>query len=502
VTLEDPTDDLLAAGHAPSRNTLYSLIQQALGAGFTAALTLFLVRKLGPTDYGVLALASSIGTIALMISDFGISTSAGRYVAEDSRSRSHAAAVLRTAVGLKLVITAITTVILVALAPVLADAFGTSALTWPIRLMALAIAAQGFGSLLLTIFTAMGRVSLGFGYTVVESSVEAISAAALVLAGAGAAGAIAGRAIGFAAAAVLAFVVIVRLIGRPAIRASKGKGFPRRKIATYGFALVLIEGAFAIFDRVDVLIIGAILGSTAAGLFEAPIRLLALIKYPALAIAAGFTPRLAGDREDEEVDRFFAALRIALLFYLFAGAAVLVWAKPIVDLLLGSSYGESVAVLRVCAPVVIFSGLSPILASAANYLGEAHRRVPLALAALGLNIAIDLILVPRIGIVAGAIGTGVALLVYTAGHLRICARALGRSFRPLLPTLATGLLGGLGVAIVLFLIGTGSVGPIGWLIAIVCTPTLYLGVLMGTGEVTVSELRWIFGRARAVVPSR
>ncbi len=500
--MDDPTGDLLSPGQAPSRNTLYALIQQMLGAGFTAALTLFLVRELGPHEYGILALAASIGTIVLMLSDFGISTSAARYVAEDSRSRSHAAAVLRTAIGLKLLIVALTTVILVALAPVLADAFGTSALTWPIRLMALAVAAQGFGSLLITMFTAMGRVSLGFGYTLVESSVEAFTAAALVLAGAGAAGAIAGRAIGFATAAVLAFVLVVRLIGRPAIRASKGKGFPRRRIATYGFALLVIEGAFAIFDRVDVLVIGAMLGSTAAGLFEAPIRLVTLIKYPALAIAAGFTPRLAGDRDHDEVERFLAALRIALLFYLFAATAVLVWAKPIVDLLLGSSYGESVAVLRACAPVVIFSGLSPILASAANYLGEAHRRVPLALAALGLNVAIDLVLVPRIGIVAGAIGTGIALLVYTVGHMRICARALERSFRPLLPTLATGLLGGFAAGIVLFLIGTGSVGPIGWLIAVVCSPAAYVGVLMATGEVTVSELRWIFGRARAVAASR
>lgn len=499
---KDPTGDLLTAGHTPARNTFNSMLQQALSAGFTAGLTLFLVRKLGPSDYGVLALASSIGTIVLMVSDFGISTSAARYVAEDSRSRAHAAAVMRTALGLKLLISAITTVLMVLLAPVLADAFGTSALTWPIRLMALAVAAQGFGTLLIGMFTAMGRVSLGFGYTVVESTVEAITAGALVLAGAGAAGAIAGRAIGFAAAAIIAGVVVVRLIGRPAIRASKGKGFPRRKIAAYGFSLLVIDGAFAIFDRVDVLIIGAMLGSTAAGLFEAPIRLLALIKYPALAITSGFTPRLAGDREEHDVDRFFAALRLALLFYLFAAAAVLVWAQPIVDLLLGSSYGESVAVLRACTPVVIFSGLSPILASAANYLGEAPRRVPLALAALGLNIVIDLVLVPRIGIVAGAIGTGVALFIYTAGHIRICADGLERSFRPLVPTFATGLLGGLGVCIVLFLIGTGSVGPIGWLIAIVCTPTLYIGVLVATGEVTVGELRWIFGRARALVPSR
>jgi O-antigen/teichoic acid export membrane protein len=501
--LEDPTGDLLSAGHAPARNTLYSLVQQALSAAFTAALTLFLVRALGPTDFGVLALATSIGTIVMLVSDFGISTSAARYVAEDSRSRSHAAAVLRSAFGLKLLTATITAAALIALAPTLASAFDTPSLTLPIRLVACATAAQGFGTLLITMFAAMGRVSLGFGYTFVESSVEAVTGSALVLLGAGAAGAIAGRAIGFAAAAILAGIVIVRLIGRPAIRRAKGHGFPRGKIVGYGFALLVIEGAFAIFDRVDVLIIGAILGSTAAGLFEAPIRLLALIKYPAIAIAIGFTPRLAGsERRLEEVDRFFAALRAVTLFYMLVAAVVLVWADPIVHLLLGSGYGESVAVLRASAPVVLFSGLSPILASAANYLGEARRRVPLALAALGLNIAIDLVLVPKIGIVAGAIGTGVALFVYTAGHVRICAKALDRSFRPLLPTVARGSAAGAAVALLLFALGTGSIGPLAWLVGIVAGPIVFVAVLLLTREASIGELRWVAGRGRDLLPFR
>ena len=62
--------------------------------------------------------------------------------------------------------------------------------------------------------------------------------------------------------------------------------------------------------------------------------------------------------------------------------------------------------------------LSPVLASAVNYLGEAagagadrHRR------RCCVNPAIDLALLSEIGIVAGAIGTDVAYTLYIGAHL-------------------------------------------------------------------------------------
>jgi O-antigen/teichoic acid export membrane protein len=490
----------LAAGHGPARNTFYSLAGQVMGAAFSAVLTLFLIRALGPTDFGVLALAVSIGTLVLLVSDFGISTSAARFIAEDPRNRNHAAAVLRTAFGLKVLASAISTLILVLLAPTIADALDTPDLALPIRLVAIATAVQGFGTLFLSLFTALGRISLGLRYTLVESSVEASTSICLVLLGAGAAGAVAGRAIGFATAGILVAAVTVRLIGWPAIRASRGKGFPARRIVGYGVALVVIDGAFVIFDRADVLIIGAILGSTSAGIFDAATKLLALLKYPALAIAAGFTPRLAGsERAPEDVGRFLGALRAANLFYLFLAAPILVWADPIVHLLLGSDYAGSVDVLRASTPTVVLSGLSPILAAAANYLGEARRRVPLALGALGLNVAIDLVLVPRIGIVAGAIGTAAAFVVYTGGHVRICQRALEQSFAPLLPTVARGLAGAVAVGLLLFALGTEELGVLPWIVGVVVSPVLYLGILVGSRELSLPELRSAGGVFRAKV---
>jgi len=401
----------------------------------------------------------------------------------------HAAAVLRAAVRLKLIASLVASVALVLLAPVLADAFGAPALTLPLRLIAIVTAAQGLGGLICSWFTALHRVSLQLGYTLVESSFETTASIGIVLLGGGAAGAVAGRAIGFTVSAILAAALAVRLVGWPALRHG-GNGFPARRIATYGIALLIIDGAYVLFDRVDVLIIGAILSTTAAGTFEAAFRIIAVLYYPALAVSAGFTPRLAaGQRTEAETSRFMGALRYMTLLHFLLAAPLLVWARPIVDLFLGAGYSGSAAVMRAMAPTLVVAGLAPILASAVNFLGEARLRVPLAIGALLLNLIIDLILVPRIGIVAGAIGTGAAFVLYTGGHIRICQRLMGVSFERLALTALRGTIAFGAAALVLFVFGTSHLGVFDWIAGTVLATGAFIGVLILVGELHRDDVR-------------
>jgi O-antigen/teichoic acid export membrane protein len=294
---------------------------------------------------------------------------------------------------------------------------------------------------------------------------------------------------GYTAAAILVGVLAVRMVGWPALRDAQ-KGFLARQIATYGVALLIIDGVFVIFDRVDVLIIGALLSTTSAGTFEAAFRILTFLTYPAFAVGAGFTPRLAdGQRTETETARFMNALRYMILIYLLFAAPVLVWATPVVSLMLGDGYSDSAAVLRAMAPALVLTGLAPVLAAAANFLGEARRRVPIAVGALLVNIVIDLILVPQIGIVAGAIGTSVAYVLYTGGHVRICQEALGVSFSSLLPTVGRGLIAGAVAALPLFAMGTHHLSPLEWIAGSALSLIGFVGALVLLRELSVQELR-------------
>jgi O-antigen/teichoic acid export membrane protein len=488
----------LATGHGPARNTLFSLASQMISALFTMGLTLFLVRKLGPTDYGVLALAASVGLILLLVSDFGLSTAAARFAADTPTDRVHVAAVLRTALGLKLIASAVMVVGLVLFAPLIADAYGTDDLILPLRLMALAVAAQGIGGLFLAWFTALGRVSHNLRYQLVESTFETSASVGLVLLGGGAAGAVAGKAIGFTVAGIFAVALAIRVVGRPALRAASERGFSVRQIAGYGAVLVLINTAIVVFSRIDVLIIGAILGPADAGNFDAADRITTFMQYFGIAVAAGFAPRLApGRRTAADTTLFMRAFRYTLLFYLLLAAATLVWAKPIVGVLLGSAYSSAPTVVAALAPSVILFGIGEVLAVAVNFLGVARSRVPLAIGALLINVVLDVILVPVMGVTAGALGTGVALVVYVAGHVRICQREMDVSFSSLIPTVLRGLVAAGVAALVLFAFGTEHLSPLDALGGAVLATLGYLSVLVLLRELEPGELRTAYGLIRS-----
>ncbi len=79
--------------------------------------------------------------------------------------------------------------------------------------------------------------------------------------------------------------------------------------------------------------------------------------------------------------------------------------------------------------------------------------MPIALAALAVNVAINVILLPRIGVVASAIATSAALLIYVPAHLRVCWKELGFPFAPMLISAMRALSSAAVMAAVLMLVG-------------------------------------------------
>jgi O-antigen/teichoic acid export membrane protein len=479
-----------------TRNAAFALAVQLTSAVFTTALTLFLVRALGPKDYGIYALAISIGTVLLLLADLGLSQSAARFAAEHRATRSEVRSVLFAALRLKLLVAFVVGAVLLALAGPLADAYDIPDLAWPLRAMALALLGQSMFGLFASAFEALGRVSLSLRIFATESLLETGSAIGLVLLGGGAAGAVFGRAAGFAVATAFGVVLLGRLVGWPRLRSSEVVG-GRRRIAVYAAALFVIEGAITLFNRIDVLLIGAYIGATSAGLFEAPLRVALFLQYFGTAVAAGVAPRMTrGPGDVPNVAALARATRYLVIFQVGIVVAVTVWARPVVDLVLGSDYGDSVGVLRALAPYIFLSGVAALVTVAVNYLGEARRRIPAAVAAVLVNLIIDMILIPRMGIVAGAIGSGVAFAIYVPAHFWILREEAGMPLRPVVVAFVRSLLAAAPVAAVLAAFGTTDLSAPQWVLGSLCGVLVYCLALIAVRELTVAELA---GIRRAVV---
>lgn len=477
-------------GDTIGRNTVSSFATQLATAAFTGVLLLFLVRVLGPKEYGIFALALGVGSLLSLPSDFGISQSTARFVAERRGRAADVAEVLATSLKLKLIFTGAVAVALFVAASPIADAYGEPALTWPLRGMAIIVFAQGIMSLYQYSFVAVGRASIGLRLVLSKSAIELTSSIALVLLGAGLAGAVAGRMAGFAVGALVGTVMVLRLFGRRAlsIRGSHRQGM--RRLAGYAGALMIVDGAYAAFTQIDVLLIGAILGTASVGLYQPALRLVDFLHQPGLSVAYGVAPRLARhERHLPNVRAFRQALRGLVIFQAVFIAPVAVWAGPITGVLLGPDYTESADVLRALAPYIFISGIGPLVSVSVNYLGHARARIPVVVTALVINAALDLLLLPRVGIVGAAIGTDAAYLIYVGGHLLLCRRLLGVSLHPLLVTLARSLLAASGMAAVLLIVGTTSLSIFEWVIGGGGGLAAFLAILVLTREVSAAEMR-------------
>ena len=485
-------------GDTIRRNTALSLVALVLPSLLTFGLTIYLVRALGPESFGVFALAMAIGLLLLLPSDLGLSQSAARYIAEHRSDAGRVAGVLSDALRLKLIGGLVVSISLLLLARPIAAAYDEPDLVWPLRGMALAVFAQGMMAYWNTAFVALRRVSLNLKVVLSESIAEVTASVALVALGAGATGAAFGRAIGFGFGALIALLLIYRLLGRNAVAVrGRGQGHVGR-IARYAGALVVIDIAYSAFMSVDALVIGALLDVEDVGLFQAPYRIVYALAILGLAFANGVAPRMSRTGTGPDVGAFLAATRYLLVLQTALAVTIAIWAEPIVDLVLGEDYEESVDVLRVLAVFAFVAGLSPLFSVSVNYLGEARRRIPIAVAAVLLNLVLDVVLISEIGVVGAAIGTSLAMTFYAGAHFWLCERIVSFSLLPLALTLVRSLVAGAAMAGVLAAFAAWSVSIPALVLAGLVASVVFVVVLVVLRELSRAEL----AAARAFVLRR
>jgi O-antigen/teichoic acid export membrane protein len=473
------------------KNAVSTFAAQMTTASLTAVLTLFLVRGLGPRQYGLFALTIGMSSIAVALADLGISDSTARFVAEHrGRDDGELGALVGDALKLKLVVTGVLCALFAALAPVIADLYGNPDLAWPVRGIALATFGQSTYAMVLGISTALGRAAVNVRLVAAESLLEVAASVALVLAGAGAAGAAFGRAVGFGLGAVIAAGVVLRVSGHGA------GGFwhrPRREtirlVGGYAGPVFAIDASYTIGASLSVLLVGAYLGSAASGVFQAPSKLIILIQYVGLSTAYGVAPRLSrGPDQEPNVNAMNRALRGLIGFQCLMLAPAVVWAKPITHLLLGSGYAGSAGVLAALAPYIFFSGLAPLVTTGVSYIGEARRRVPIAFATLVLVAVSGVILIPSHGVVGAAIATDIAFGFYTLAHIWLCRRLLELRIGMLAWSLACGLTAAAAMGLVLASVGTTHLTILDWLIGAAGGVAAYVGMLVFTSEVRGADI--------------
>lgn len=223
---------------------------------------------------------------------------------------------------------------------------------------------------------------------------------------------------------VLYFYLINRYIVR--LRWSFDFGFTRtllREMRPFAGTSVL-SGLFA---RPEVLILSWFAGVRAVGLYSAAVKLAQLAYELMNVFMTNVYPVLA--RLYERMDNQFDVVRLQAQRYLFAlslpvSAALVVAARPIVDLLYGPRFEDAVLLVRIVALGIPLTAVGAVLWRVLSARGEQTLVFAVQAVSVAVRLALGLAMIPAFGAVGAALTLPPAYLVHSS-LLAYCLRRRG-----------------------------------------------------------------------------
>ncbi len=411
---------------------------RVLVAATAFGLQAFLTRLLGPEEFGRYIYAVSWILFISQVGVLGLDTASLRFIsAYEAQGRWPALhgfvrRSVQFASGLSLVLAAglLTAVWLLGdrLAPGLARPITIASVLLPLTVLL---------QLLVSQLQALRRVVLGQG-------VQGLLRPALIVTGLGAlvglgwseGTALAAIAMNTAAtfvAVLLAWAMLRRVL--PGAVLAAAPVFENGAWLGTAVPLFLITAAQLILTQTDVLMLGAMVGTTQAGVYAVASQLSTVITFAIMSLNAILAPMIASlhaQGRRAELQRVLTLSSRGVLAFAVPTVVILAAAGPLVLQVFGSGFAGAYI------PLLILSGgqLTIALCGSVGFLltMTGHERV--ATAVIGLtaltNIGLNLLLIPRYGLVGAAIATSTAtalrslvLSVYVRRLLGFDATALG-----------------------------------------------------------------------------
>lgn len=200
------------------------------------------------------------------------------------------------------------------------------------------------------------------------------------------------------------------------IAAWRVKGKEMLALFTSGWPLILAGVSSLLYLRVDVVMLGAMVGDYEVGIYGAATRLSEAWYFLPTILVASAQPAILRLR-NEDYAQYLKSLRFlySVLVWLSLSISCVTWfiATPLVTLLFGEQYAAAgpVLLVHVWAGVAVFLGA----ASSQFLIAEDLARIAMFRAMLGLavNVALNLVAIPRWGALGAAVATVISYFVAT-----------------------------------------------------------------------------------------
>jgi O-antigen/teichoic acid export membrane protein len=221
----------------------------------------------------------------------------------------------------------------------------------------------------------------------------------------------------------------VRGILRPALTMGAAHGIA---IASYNFDSVLL---------------GFMKGSAAVGLYNAAYKPVTAILAMPVTYFIGLFPALSRSytRNNAEFREIVVrSLRLMTMLAVPIGVGGIFLAEPIINFLFGSAYIHSVPALQILSWSAVLVMLRGTYRQSLNAAGQQHLDLRCAGTAFAINVILNLLLIPRFGIIGAATATVISELIWVSlaiylFHRHVASVSLIKPLmHPLLSVMAMG----------------------------------------------------------------
>ncbi|MDC4233604.1 oligosaccharide flippase family protein [Actinomyces sp. B33] len=443
----------------------------AASAGLGFALTVVLARMLGPAGSGVVTQATGVFAVVMGLTKVGLDSTSiyllpRLRIDAPEQIRACLTFMAATTIG----VSAATVLVLEAAAPLIWSARepevaeAVRAVVWLVPLGSLAVVAAA----------ALRAVGSMREYVVVQNIALPGSRPLLVAAAAALSGSLALVAVAWALPFLVALVASWTLLLRRLPASASSARWPdaprRREILSFALPRTLTAGLEQGLVWLDVLLVGALAGSAAAGVYAGASRFIqaGLIVDTALRVVVSprFSRLLHLGRLDE-LDRLYSTATTWLVLFATPIHILMAVFAPALMRLLGDEFASGSAVLVVLCLGAVVTFLAGNIHSLLIMSGRSGWAAVNKAVVLVVNVVGNIVLVPRLGMI-GAAAAWAACMVLDALMAGVQVIAF------------TGLRPRIGRAVLPLLGGLVSVGAPSAVAALIAGRDSFTGLLIGT----------------------
>ncbi len=238
------------------------------------------------------------------------------------------------------------------------------------------------------------------------------------------------------AAHLIGFVVMV-CIGLLKIReeiplgkiAHHRQGYIRQAVS-YGYKAHLSNILAFVNYKADIFLVNLLIGSAAAGIYVVAVQVVERLWLLSQSVSTVILPRLSELSADEEKRRQVTPIicRTVIAVTLLAAVLLSCLAYLFISLFFGAEYLKAVLVLLLLLPGIVAGSGGRILANDIAARGRPELNMYFAIIVVAVNIAGNILLIPKYGLPGAAIATSFAYVLNLLLRLIVYKRISGNRF--------------------------------------------------------------------------